>query len=119
MSVQAELDQFFCALARQNTLCRQVSEQAFAKARSKLSGDVSARLNDWLTLVATHLPHWQDFRLVAADACLLRSAIRHRHVPRSAIQLAVGLNFPGGRDDARRLTVPFAGRGWYSEIRCS
>ncbi|CAG9187626.1 IS4 family transposase [Cupriavidus pinatubonensis] len=97
MGVQAELDQFFAALARHNTLRRCVSEQAFAQARSKLSGDVFAHLNDWLLRqVSNHLPRWHGFRLVAADASHLRFAIRDSHLPRAATrdQLAFGLYLP-------------------------
>jgi len=97
MSVQAELDQFFAALDRQNTLCRGVCEQAFAQARSKASGDVFAHLNDWLLQqVSKHLPRWRGFRLVAADASHLRFAIRHSHLLRAATrdQLAFGLCLP-------------------------
>ncbi|MCP3018348.1 IS4 family transposase [Cupriavidus basilensis] len=98
MGMQAELDQFFAALARQSTLRRCVSEQAFAQARSKLSGDIFAHLNDWLLeLVSNHLPRWHGFRLIAADASHLRFAIRHSHLPRAATrdQLAFGLYLPG------------------------
>ncbi|MGE8454817.1 MAG: hypothetical protein ACN6OP_30250, partial [Pseudomonadales bacterium] len=98
MGMQAELDQFFAALACQNTLRRCVSEQAFAQARSKLSGDIFAHLNDWLLEhVSNHLPRWHGFRLVAADASHLRFAIRHSHLPRAATrdQLAFGLYLPG------------------------
>ncbi|WP_240746149.1 hypothetical protein [Cupriavidus oxalaticus] len=97
MGVQAELDQFFARLGRQNTLCRGVSEQAFAQARSKLSGDVFAHLNDWLLQqVSEHLPRWHGFRLVAADASHLRFAIRDSHLPLVAArdQLAFGLYLP-------------------------
>jgi len=98
MGMQAELDQFFAALARKSTLSRCVTEQAFAQARCKLSGDVFAHLNDWLLEhVSPHLPRWHGFRLIAADASRLRFAIRHSHMPRAATrdQLAFGLYLPG------------------------
>lgn len=48
MSVQAELDTFFSHLRQQAQLVHEVSEQAFAQARAKLSLTAIPRLNDWL-----------------------------------------------------------------------
>ena len=47
-SVQAELDLFFAHLRQQAQLVRQVSEQAFAQARAKLSHQAIPTLNDYL-----------------------------------------------------------------------
>jgi hypothetical protein len=46
-SVQAELDVFFAHLHQQAQLMRQVSEQAFAQARAKLSHEAIPALNDY------------------------------------------------------------------------
>src|SRR5471032_195932 len=48
MSMQAELDTFFAHLLQQAQLVREVSEQAFAQARAKLSPSAIPGLNDWL-----------------------------------------------------------------------
>jgi hypothetical protein len=47
-SVQTELDEFFAHLKEQAQLVHHVSEQAFAKARAKLSTTAIPALNDWL-----------------------------------------------------------------------
>ena len=47
-SIQSELDEFFAHLNNQAQLVRQVSEQAFAQARAKLSLTAIPLLNDWL-----------------------------------------------------------------------
>jgi hypothetical protein len=47
-SVQTELDEFFAHLKQQAQLVHHVSEQAFAKARAKLSATAIPALNDWL-----------------------------------------------------------------------
>jgi hypothetical protein len=81
-SVQTELDEFFAHLMEQAQLVHHVSEQAFAKARAKLSTTAIPALNDWL---------------VAADASTLRFGRRASHVARaaSADQIAFGLYLPG------------------------
>ena len=52
-SVQTELDEFFAHLEERAQLVRHVSEQAFAKARAKLSTTAIPALNDWLAAPAT------------------------------------------------------------------
>lgn len=99
-SVQSELDEFFAHLQQQAQLVREVSEQAFAKARAKLAGGAIAALNDWLLARADEVgcvPRWQGLRLVAADGSRLRFARRASHVARaaSAEQIAFGLYLPG------------------------
>lgn len=97
-SVQAELDGFFAHLHEQAALLRHVSEQAFAKARAKLSADALPQLNDWLIQRAAPLiPRWHGLRLVAGDGSALRFGLRASHVPRAAVrdQLAFGLYLPG------------------------
>ena len=99
-NVQAELDEFFGHLQQQAQLLRVVSEQAFARARTKLSGTALASLNDWLIARAEQdgfVPRWHGLRLVAADASTMRFGLRSSHVPRAAIadQLLFGLFLPG------------------------
>lgn len=86
-SVQAELDEFFAHLQQQAQLVRHVSEQAFARARAKLSATAIPSLNDWLVAEADregYVPRWHGLRLVAADASTLRFGLRASHVPRAA-----------------------------------
>jgi hypothetical protein len=99
-SVQTELDEFFAHLKQQAQLVHHVSEQAFAKARAKLSATAIPALNDWLieqTDAAGHIPRWHSRRLVAADGSLLRFGRRASHVARAAStdQIAFGLYLPG------------------------
>ena len=54
MSIQAELDQFFAHVCQQAQLVRQVSEQAFAQARAKLSTTSVPLLNAWVIKRAQH-----------------------------------------------------------------
>jgi hypothetical protein len=99
-SVQTELDEFFAHLKEQAQLVHHVSEQAFAKARAKLSTTAIPALNDWLVERADadgYVPRWRGLRLVAADASTLCFGRRASHVPRaaSADQIAFGLYLPG------------------------
>ena len=99
-SVQAELDEFFAHLRQQAQLVRQVSEQAFAQARAKLSNTALPRLNDWVIERAQHygfVSRWNGLRLVAADASTVRFGLRASHVLRAALpnQIAFGLFLPG------------------------
>ena len=99
-SVQTELDEFFAHLKEQAQLVHNVSEQAFAKARAKLSTTAIPALNDWLVARADadgFVPRWHGLRLVAADASTLRFGRRASHIARaaSADQIAFGLYLPG------------------------
>ncbi len=99
-SVQTELDEFFAHLKEQAQLVHHISEQAFAKARAKLSTTAIPALNDWLVARADadgFVPRWRGRRLVAADASTLRFGRRASHVARasSADQIAFGLYLPG------------------------
>jgi hypothetical protein len=99
-SVQTELDEFFAHLEERAQLVRHVSEQAFAKARAKLSTTAIPALNDWLVARADadgFVPRWRGRRLVAADASTLRFGRRACHATRaaSADQVAFGLYLPG------------------------
>lgn len=99
-SVQTELDEFFAHLQQQAQLLRQVSAQAFAQARAKLSTTAIPALNDWLIEQAGlhgYVPRWNGLRLVAADASTVRFGLRASHVKRAALpdQLVFGLFLPG------------------------
>lgn len=100
MSVQAELDTFFAHLRLQAQLIHEVSEQAFAQARAKLSLVAIPGLNDWLIARAERdgfVPLWRGLRLVAADASTVRFGLRASHVKRAALadQILFGLFLPG------------------------
>ena len=73
--VQIELDEFFANLANRADLLRIVSAQAFSKARNKVTEHALPHLNDhFLSLVDRHVgfPLWYGYRIVAADATVLR-----------------------------------------------
>jgi hypothetical protein len=73
--VQSELDAFFANLANRADLIREVSAQAFAKARMQVSAATFTRLNKhFLGLVDEHFgfPLWHGLRIVAGDATVLR-----------------------------------------------
>ena len=100
MSIQAELDTFFAHLRQQAQLVHEVSEQAFAQARAKLSLNAIPGLNDWLVARAEtdrFVPPWRGLRLVAADASTVRFGLRASHVKRAALadQILFGLFLPG------------------------
>ncbi|WP_229490698.1 hypothetical protein [Pseudoduganella namucuonensis] len=100
MSIQAELDTFFAHLRQQAQLVHEVSEQAFAQARAKLSPSAIPGLNDWLIGRAEKdrfVPRWRGLRLVAADASTARFGLRASHVKRAALadQILFGLFLPG------------------------
>lgn len=100
MSIQAELDTFFAHLRQQAQLVHEVSEQAFAQARAKLSLTAIPRLNDWLIARAEgdrFVPRWRGLRLVAADASTVHFGLRASHVKRAALadQILFGLFLPG------------------------
>ena len=100
MSIQAELDTFFAHLRQQVQLVHEVSEQAFAQARAKLSLVAIPGLNDWLIARADQdgfVPRWRGLRLVAADGSTVRFGLRASHVKRAALadQILFGLFLPG------------------------
>ena len=100
MSIQAELDTFFAHLRQQAQLVHEVSEQAFAQARTKLSLTAIPGLNTSLVGRAEmdgFVPRWRGLRLVAADASTLRFGLRASHVKRAALadQILFGLFLPG------------------------
>ena len=100
MSIQAELDTFFAHLRQQAQLVHEVSEQAFAQARAKLSLMAIPQLNDWLIARAERdrfVPRWRGLRLVAADASTVHFGLRASHAKRAALadQILFGLFLPG------------------------
>lgn len=78
-SQQATLDAFFGHLCADGAMTREVSDRAFAKARSHLHAPAVAWLNERLVSQADAaglLPRWRGLRLVAADASVLMPAMR-------------------------------------------
>lgn len=100
-SQQSMLDSFFGSLCADGSLVREVSDRAFAKARSRLHMPALSWLNDQLVSRADAVGlvlRWQGFRLVAADASVLMPAIRKCHRARSlagADQRLFALYLPG------------------------
>jgi Transposase DDE domain len=100
-SQQALVDGFFGGLCADGALLREVSDRAFAKARSHLHMPALTWLNDGLiehAQAADLIPRWQGFRLVAADASVLMPALRTCHrtrSPASADQRLFALYLPG------------------------
>ena len=99
-SVQAELDEFYGHLEQQAQLMREVTSQAYAKARARLSGTAFSSLNDWLIERAErdgYVPRWHGLRLVAADASTMRFGLRSSRMQDAALadQLLFGLFLPG------------------------
>jgi hypothetical protein len=100
MGVQAELDVFFANLSQQVQLTREVTAQAFAQARAKLSLTALPPLHDWLIKQAENhgfVQRWQGLRPVAADMSNMRFGLRASHVKRAAFaeQNLFGLFLPG------------------------
>ena len=74
-SIQQELDRFAANLQGSTDLQREVTAQAFSKARKGFSAAVFRTLNATLLhLIETRLPlsRWRGFRVVAADASKLQ-----------------------------------------------
>jgi hypothetical protein len=100
-SQQSMLDGFYAALRGQCAPVRGASDRAFAKARARLHMPALAWLNEQLIERAEHLgwlPRWRGLRLVAADASLLRPAVRACHRSASAAsrnQRLFALYLPG------------------------
>jgi hypothetical protein len=95
-SVQNELNAFFAHLANQADLIREVSAQAFSKARYQFSHLAFTRLNQRLmALVSQNLvtPRWNGLRVVAADASKMRMFLQDasRRCMREVIAFALYL----------------------------
>ena len=90
-SQQSLLDTFFtnlhASVGRDAAMVREVSDRAFAKARSHLHMPALNWLNDWVidrAQTAGRVQRWRGLRLVAADASVLMPAIRKCHRTRFA-----------------------------------
>lgn len=98
-AVQSELDLFFASLRNQADRIREVSAQAFYKARHQLRADVFAKLNhQFLRVIETELPtpRWQGLRLVAADASTVRLTQLNKDKVRTIVDaVTFGLFLPG------------------------
>jgi hypothetical protein len=95
-SVQNELNAFFAHLANQADLVREVSAQAFSKARYQFSHLAFTQLNQRLmVLVSQNLvtPRWNGLRVVAADASKMRMFLQDasRRCMREVIAFALYL----------------------------
>lgn len=78
-SVQTSLDSFFASLSGQAGRARQVSAQAFSKARRGFSAQLFDLTNQHLLKLAApriDIAQWHGFRVVAADASRLHVATR-------------------------------------------
>ena len=74
-SIQQELDRFSANLQGSTDLQREVTAQAFSKARKGFSASVFRKLNTiLLNLIEARMrfPRWHGFRVVAADASKLQ-----------------------------------------------
>lgn len=97
-SVQNELNAFFAHLVNQSDLLRQVSAQAFSKARKNFSHLAFADLNTHLLgLVQKHLPTplWHGLRVVAADASKLQLFLQDATGRQVREAIAFALYLPG------------------------
>ncbi|MFA5058507.1 MAG: IS4 family transposase [Opitutaceae bacterium] len=97
-SVQNELNVFAANLETKADLRREVSAQAFSKARHGFSHRVFALLNQHLLdLVEQHLkvPRWRGLRLVAADASKLQRFLKDALGRKVREAIAFALYLPG------------------------
>lgn len=97
-SVQNELNAFSAHLENRAELWREVSAQAFAKARQGFSSQAFRLLNQrLLQVVEQHLPipRWHGFRLVAADASKLQLFLNDAVGRKVREAIAFALYLPG------------------------
>jgi len=95
-SVQNELNAFFAHLGNQADLIREVSAQAFSKARYQFSHLAFTRLNQqFIQQVCQHLdvPRWNGLRVVAADGSKMRMFLKDatRRTVRDVVAFAMYL----------------------------
>jgi hypothetical protein len=86
-SQQCMLDGFFASVCGTESLLREVSDRAFAKARDHLHLPALVSLNDLVVRRADEaglIERWCGLRVVAADASLLMPAVRPCLLSRSA-----------------------------------
>lgn len=97
-SVQNELNVFAANLDNRADLWREVTAQAFAKARQGFSAKVFELLNQRLLQLIEHQfspPRWRGFRLVAADASKLQLFLKDAVGRRVREAIAFALYLPG------------------------
>lgn len=97
-SVQNELNAFFAHLANQADLFRQVSAQAFSKARKHLSHLTFTALNTRLLAIIHErlpVPLWHGLRVVAADASKLQLFLQDATGRQVREAVAFALYLPG------------------------
>ena len=88
-SQQAMLDGFFASVCGTESLLREVSDRAFAKARDRLYLPAMVSLNDVVVRRADEaglIERWCGLRVVAADASVLMPAVRPCLLSRSAAE---------------------------------
>lgn len=86
-SLQSTLDGFFASVQDRARLIRVASDRALAKARDRLHLPALSSLNDLVVQRADqagYISRWQGLRVVAADASVLRPAVRPCLLKRSA-----------------------------------
>lgn len=86
-SQQAMLDGFFASVCGTESVLREVSDRAFAKARDHIHLPALVSLNDLVVRRADEaglIERWCGLRVVAADASLLMPAVRPCLLSRSA-----------------------------------
>lgn len=97
-SVQNELNVFAANLENRADLWREVSAQAFSKARNGFSHQVFALLNRRLLALVEQflpMPRWRGFRLVAADASKLQLFLQDATTRQVREAVAFTLYLPG------------------------
>lgn len=97
-AVQSELDQFFANLKNRADSVREVTAQAFSKARYKINALVFRDINRKLIALAEeHLevPLWRGLRVVAADGSTVRLTVLEDGVRSIVEGVAFGLYLPG------------------------
>jgi len=97
-SIQQELDRFAANLQGSTDLQREVTAQAFSKARKGFSAAVFRRLNfTLLHLIETRLSlsRWRGFRVVAADASKLQLFLKDATGRRVREAIAFMMYLPG------------------------
>lgn len=97
-AVQSELDQFFANLKNRADSVREVSAQAFYKARLKISALAFTEINQKLMeIVEEHLtiPRWRGLRVIAGDGSVVRLTLMNKGVRSIVEGVAFGLYLPG------------------------
>jgi hypothetical protein len=97
-AVQTELDRFFAALANRADSVREVSAQAFYKARVKISALAFTQINQQLIALVEKnrmIPRWRGLRVVAGDGSQVRLTLMRGGVRSIVEGVAFGLYLPG------------------------